>query len=286
MWGCVMLFKRKVKINIDIAGKQKVYEHSAEDKTLKIDFNIQKSMGQAESAQISIVGLPLNDIQELTTKFDYDEKGEASAKKNAVTIEAGYEEDYGIIFVGAVMEAKPNIASADFGVDMKLQGGYYAITKRESISLKNATLQDIAKVIADAYSYKLDFQAENKDIGDYSWNGAYSNQAQFRHFQKNYGVKAWLENGVLFVSDKDKPKKQTRALEIDCESGLIGQPEPLGKGINFTTLLRPSLHIGNNINMKFTKFPMLNGQYGIISINHKGSNYGGEFYSACQGQKL
>lgn len=279
-----MLFKRKLKLTIEIGGVQKIYEHTADDYSLSITFNIQKALDSEETGQISIIGLNLNDIQELTTKFDYNEKGEASAKKNLVVLEAGYEDDYGMIFCGAVVEAKPNIASADFGVDLRCQGGYYAITKREPISLKECKLSDIAKVIANAYECTLDFQAEDKDIGDYSWNG--STQGQFQSFIKNYGVKAWLENGVLFVSDTDKPNKKTRATFIDSESGLIGQPEPTGKGLNFTTLLRPSLKLNNQIKLEFAKFPMLNGQYNIMSINHKGGNYGNEFYSVCQGLKV
>lgn len=279
-----MLFKRIVKLTIEIGGVQKVYEHTADDKSLKIDFNIQKSLNKEESGSFTIIGLPLSDIQELSTSFDYNEKGEASAKKNLLVLEAGYEDDFGMIFCGAVMEAKPKIDSADFGVDLKAQGGYYAITKREPISLKDCKLSDIAKTIANAYDMTLDFQAEDKDIGDYSWNG--STHGQFESFIKNYGVKAWCANSVFYVADKDKPDKQTRAIEIDCESGLIGQPEPTGKGLNFTTLLRPSLKINTQINMKFTKFPMLNGQYNIMSIQHKGSNYDGEFYSVCQGLKV
>lgn len=279
-----MLFKRIVKLTIEINGTQKVYEHRAEDANLKIEFQITKSLDKEEVGQFSITGLPLNDIQNLSTQFDYDKDGNATAKKNLLVLEAGYEDDFGMIFCGAVMEAKPNISSADFGVDLKAQGGYYAITQREPISLKECKLSDIAKTIADAFGTSLNFTAEDKDVGDYSWSG--STQAQFKQFVKNYGVKAWIDNNVLCVADKNKANTKTQAIKIDCESGLIGQPEPTGKGLNFTTLLRPSLKINSQILMEFTKYPMLNGQYNIMSIQHKGSNYGDEFFSVCQGLKL
>ena len=162
-----MLFKRKLKLTIDIAGQKKTYEHDTENHSLNINFNIQKALQKAETASIDIIGLPLNDIQELSTKFDYTKK---TIKPNFVMIEAGYDSDFGVIFKGATTQALPSLNGADFTLSLKAQGGYYAITKYEPISLKQAKLKDLAQAIANIFEYNLRFNATNKDIGDVTFS--------------------------------------------------------------------------------------------------------------------
>ncbi|RDU70427.1 hypothetical protein CQA66_08440 [Helicobacter aurati] len=275
-----MLFKRKLKLTLEIDSDIKVYEHTSEKNNIKVTFNVKKAVDSIDIAQISIIGLNLKDIQNLSTKFDYDN---GTAKMNKIILQAGYESDYGIIFSGAIIEAKPNLDNADFVLDLQASAGYYKVTtKREPISIKEAKLRDIAQTIADGYGYTLDFAATDKVIGDYSFIGSASQQ--FKLFAKDYNVKAWIENGVLFVSDKNKPS-QKQGIMISNDSGLIGNPKPTSVGCDFVTLLRPSIQVGTILTCKFEKFPMLNRSYEVAALTHRGSNYDNQFFTEIQGLK-
>ena len=144
-----MLFKRKLRLNIEINGILKEYEHTSENTSLKINFNIKKARGTEENATFSIVGLSLTDIQELSTKFDYSN---GKVKPNRIFLEAGYQNDFSKIFDGAIVDCEPKLDGADFILDIKAQAGFYNSTiKREPVSISNAKLSDIARNIAENY---------------------------------------------------------------------------------------------------------------------------------------
>lgn len=275
-----MLFGRRIRVTIEVDGKQKVYEHSMQEKSLAMRFDIQKKLDAEENANVEITGLPMQDIQKLSTSFDYKT---GKVAPNFLAVEAGYEEEFGLIFKGAITSAVPTLDSPDIGLKLQAIGGYYAITQRCSVSIKQAKLSDIAKSIAEGYGgVMLDFQATDREVGDYTWRGTV--QAQFANFTKSYRVKAWLENGVLYVGDKDKPKKNAGIL-LDNESGLIGHPTPTAEGASILSLLRPGFTLRQKIDCKFEKLPMLNASYEIRALQHTGGNYLRDFYTKIEGLK-
>lgn len=270
-----MLFGRKLKLLIQIDKDLKEYTD------LRINFNVNKGKAKEEKANITIYGLNLIDIQKLCTNFDYKS---GKSKPNKIILEAGYQNDFGKIFDGAIMECEPKLGGADYQVNIKAQAGFYnGSVRREPISIINAKLSDIARSIASQYNVALQFECTDKEVGDYSFNGSVKDQ--FAKFTKEYGVKAWVENGILTITDKDRPKN-TQATLLRNDSGLIGDPIPTAKGVNLVTLLRASFSIGSKLKCEFTKFPSLNGDYQILTLTHKGSNYGNDFTTQVEASKL
>jgi hypothetical protein len=86
-----------------------------------------------------------------------------------------------------------------------------------------------------------------------------------------------------------------KAVVVSPDSGLIGLPTQIPKGVSFQTLLDPRLIFDvppRNVILRNTEVkglqqnynalpPMLDseGQYRIISVNHRGDTRGGEWYS-------
>lgn len=268
----MLLFDRRLKVIIEIGKQTKSYEHSSSQTSLKIDFNIQKQIDKQESAQISITGLNLKDIQNLSTKFDYKTK---KVIENKIILQAGYANQLNTIFNGNIVEAKPNL-SADFVLNLQAVAGFYKTTiKREPVSIVDATLFDVFKNIANDLDVALDFSIANKKIGNYSYVG--SAAVELKKIAKYYNVFAWLENGMLFVADSKTSK--TGVTLINSETGLVGNPQPMANGCSIVTLLQPNITLNSIVKCEFKKFYMLNGNYKVIAINHKGSNYGNEFVS-------
>lgn len=268
----MLLFDRRLKVIIEIGKQTKSYEHSSSQTSLKIDFNIQKQIDKQESAQISITGLNLKDIQNLSTKFDYKTK---KVIENKIILQAGYANQLNTIFNGNIVEAKPNL-SADFVLNLQAVAGFYKTAiKREPVSMVDATLFDVFKNIANDLNVGLDFSVPNKKIGNYSYVG--SAAVELKKIAKYYNVFAWLENGMLFVADSKTSK--TGVTLINSETGLVGNPQPMANGCSIVTLLQPNITLNSIVKCEFKKFYMLNGNYKVIAINHKGSNYGNEFVS-------
>lgn len=276
-----MFWNREVNLTITLNGVIKKY-----DNNIRIDFQIQKSTGGlGESANITIFGLNLDDIDFLAKSISYDMNPAGQMRANSlIQLEAGYINNKNIIFIGNMTEALPNVDSATYSIQIKAISCYNAkiIGSYSNISLQNATLQSVCDTIAKGLGYSLDFLATNKNIGDYSYYG--DPISQLLDFRKAYGkeLEIYTDNKILYVVDVNK-SNNTPIVNISGDSGMIGSPQPMFKGVVVKTLLMPSLSLGGKFSLQSEKLPSLNGIYQIQTLKHKGSNKSDEYISEIEG---
>lgn len=274
------LFKRCYKLSIDIGNIRKTYQElSGDDVSLKIDFDVDMSVnGSFSKGNITIIGLPQNDIALLSTNRNKD----GTLKPSKLSLEVGYLNILGQILQGNIIEAEANFTAPDQSIRLGVMSAYESGQTQTSASLaKNATFRDIAQAVASAnkLTLKYDLSIPNKVIGDYSFRGTPFQQVQRLREYMPDDVDIAIRNDILEVKNKKAPAS-ARKIKIDSDSGLIGDPAPTLQGCNIRTLLNPALKVNDYVELKSARIPQLNGLYRIIELKHRGTNRGDLWESA------
>lgn len=274
------LFKRCYKLSIDIGNIRKTYQElSGDDVSLKIDFDVDMSAnGSFSKGNITIIGLPQNDIALLATNRNKD----GTLKPSKISLEVGYPNILGQILQGNIIEAEANFTAPDQSIRLGVMSAYESGQAQTTASLaKNATFRDIAQAVASAnkLTLKYDSSIPNKVIGDYSFRGTPFQQVQRLREYMPDDVDIAIRNDTLEVKNKKAPAG-AKKIKIDSDSGLIGDPAPTLQGCNIRTLLNPSLSVNDYIELKSARIPQLNGLYRIIELKHRGTNRGDLWESA------
>lgn len=274
------LFKRCYKLSIDIGSIRKTYQElSGDDVSLKIDFDVDMSAnGNFNKGNITIIGLPQNDIALISTNRNKD----GTLKPSKLSLEVGYPNILGQILQGNIIEAEANFTAPDQSIKLGVMSAYESGQSQTTASLaKNATFKDIAQAVASAnnLTLKYDSSIPNKVIGDYSFRGTPFQQVQrLREYMPN-DVDIAIKNDTLEVKNKKAPAG-AKKIKIDSSSGLIGDPAPTLQGCNIRTLLNPAISVNDYVELKSARIPQLNGIYRILELKHRGTNRGDLWESA------
>lgn len=136
-------------------------------------------------------------------------------------------------------------------------------------------LSNIAKNVANDLGLKLDFQATEKQISNYSHSGAALKQVD--RLGTTGAVSAYINNGVLVVKDINVPLKgRTRVLNID--TGMIGIPEFTEQGIKVKMLFDNQTDLGYGLEITSIMNPAANGLYVVYKLGYEVANRDTPFY--------
>lgn len=282
-------FDRRIKLSIEIDGS--LFEISEEeflDGNLAIEFEIKKANDNYSSnGQISIIGLSVNDVSFLASAYDMT-TGEY--KKSYIKLEAGYKDNMSILLEGNIISCQADLISPDTKVILKCMAGVYNNTnsKDQSISLKDSSLEEILKKIAEINNmrYEIDKELSSKIIPVYSFHG--KPFAHIDNFVNNFSnlAKIFIDyNKIFMLKDSTSPINST-IIELANDSGLIGVPNYTPAGCEIVSLLNPSFQVNGHIKLTNTKIPKLNGIYRIMTLEFAGGNRTTNFYCNILGRLI
>lgn len=271
------VFKRVWRLQIEINGNIKTFQElDFNQKSLKIDFNIKNGIGGAFSnGDITIYNLNQNDMQFLSTCYNYSN---GNFKRNKISLEAGYRDNFGVLINGNINEADANFESVDKSINLKITGGIQNNLTNNSIQTSlngNIDFKIICEECAKKNGLSIDY---GKDIGkrvitDFSFLGSpYQYIEKLREFFKDLDI--FIDNIGASLKVQKKNSNSINRKVLNNETGLIGKPKPTWIGCNVKSLLNPSLKAGGYIDLKNEVLKDFDGRYRINEINHKGSNMG------------
>lgn len=284
-----MLFNRYFDLKIQI-GEQKERIYKGIDRMLQFDFQVTKTIGGiGEQANITLHGLPLEDIQYLCTAIRARSEG-TPLKVNTIQLTAGYLDESGIIFNGGIFDVLPSLDSSDLSVRLTCTAGLQKRSETSSesantlfeISEKNYSFLEICKKLAEKMNVPIEIRnAEDTILDSVSISKTcLQTIEELRNFKRmKYNV--YFTGGKLIVEDRHKGKGN-KIIKLSALSGLIGSPQPTIAGCNLKCLLRPTLEAGGHVEVESAKLPMVNGVYRIINLTHTGSSRGNQYYSNMQ----
>lgn len=250
-----MLDDRILNIGIEINGQMHFYDGAAG--TAKI---VKSSDSKQNSCQITIDNLLLESIDYLVTETS---PWNPSQKPKLITVMAG-RDSTGVenIYTGDITLAEPSMPP-DRRLTMKAltqNGAKYKWASRSSP--KTTQLSELCKHVASDYDLNLRFEAKDKTIANYVYNG--SAAQQIKKLEQVGDVDCFIDDDFLIVKDLGKGTRGDVRI-ISVSTGMIGPPILDDKGIKVRVLFDPSIRLGQQIEIQSEVNKAANGQYVIYN---------------------
>jgi hypothetical protein len=250
-----MFDDRELKIGIEVNGQMQFYTGAAV--TAKI---VKSSDSKQNSCQITIDNLHLDTIDYLVTETS---PWNPNQKPKLITVMAG-RKSTGVenIYNGDVILAQPSVPP-DRTLTMKAltqNGAKYAWVSRSSP--KTIQLSELCRHVANDSNLSLRFEAKDKTISNYLYNGPVAKQIQ--KLEQVGDVDCYIDDEFLIVKDLGKAMKGEVRL-ISKDTGMIGPPVLDDKGIKVRILFDPTIRLGQQIEIKSEVNKAANGQYVIYN---------------------
>jgi hypothetical protein len=236
--------------------------------SLKVIFKIKKTDAQTpNTAEVRVYNLNETTSRRIRSEF------------SKITIQAGYESNYGVIFLG-------NIKQVTYGRDNGVDS-FVDISAGDGDEAYNYAI--ISTTISSGAKQSDQVAASAKSM---SGNGIGTG------FVDNMGGQSLPRGKVMYGMARDYLRQSTQstdatwsiqdgrlqivkrsgilpsqAVVLNSKSGLIGTPEQTGNGLKARCLLNPLLKIGGRV--------MLDGDgvYRLLAVEHLGDSLGNDWYS-------
>lgn len=268
---------RIIKVSFEVKGKLKTYSSP-----FFITVNGTK-YGNALQNEADIV---IANLDKQTQDFLLTETTPYNLNNTAktITVYAG-RQSYGtsVVYIGNIVTG--NVTQPpDVGITLKCLTGNFLKTNVLGINLAGqATFQQVCLSVAQSLNATLNFQANNMNIGNYSFSGSSTNQIQF--LNSVAGVSAWLDDGVLVVKNSNQPLGNYIKL-VSASTGMIGIPQFTEQGLQVKFLFDNKVILGSLMRIKSYEYPAANGDYIIYKLGFQLSTRDTPFYYIAEGQRI
>ena len=217
----------------------------------------------------------------------------ATAKSLPVKLEAGYNGDNALLYLGEVRSGI-SFREGDADWTTKLETGDSEAQHRAHISIPVGAKTDAATVLRAI--------ARTMGVGEGNVNTAaallkargltlhgaatvISDTAAtvLTDFCRSAGLEWSIQDGRLQVLDLNKALEQ-QAVLLSAEHGMVGSPKVDHKGVlEVTALLQPDLACGRKVYMRSQE---IQGLFRITDVEYKGNTAGQEWYATIRGKRL
>lgn len=124
-------------------------------------------------------------------------------------------------------------------------------------------MSEIAAKIAKDCHVSLDFQATDKNVANWYFCGPALKQIE--RLQDAGNVKAFIDDDVLYVKDRDKALSGKLRI-LSQKTGMIGIPKATEKGLEVSYLIDGESCLGGMLRLNSKFNPSLNGDYIIEQL--------------------
>lgn len=261
---------RIVKISFEINGGIKVYQNLAISA-----IGMKYTNGLQNEAEITI-----SNLDKATQDYLLTETSPFNVNRTPknVLIEAG-RQSYGTsrIYIGNILTS--NVTQPpDIGVVLKCLTGNF---EKGNIYARNSpgsvTLNQVSAQLAQDLHVGLEFQASDKNLGNYAYAG--SAMKQINQLNAVGGINVYLNDNTLIVKDARVPFDTKAPINVlTADSGMIGIPEFTEYGIKVKYLLDNKTILGSVLRIISRVYPAVNGDYVIYKLGFEITNRDTPFY--------
>lgn len=142
-----------------------------------------------------------------------------------------------------------------------------------------APLSQVAADVAKQLGLNLQFEAADRNIGNYSYTG--SAAGQVTRLQQLGAVDAYVDDNTLVCKDKGVALANVSHV-LSEDSGMIGQVELTEYGIRVKCLLSPGVTLGGTLTINSVQNPSLNGDYTIYRTGFEIATRDVPFYDVIE----
>ena len=187
------------------------------------------------------------------------------------------------IFTGNIISATPT-QPPDIGVTMRcFTGHFFRNTIISNAQEAIAPLSGIAGDVATELGLTTVFEATDKNIKNYSFNGGA--EQQIAKIGDAGGVNAFIDDETLVVKDFNVPLSGGVRL-LSEGTGMIGTPELTELGVKVAFLLDTTTRVGSGIQIESIRYPVANGQYVIYKLTFDITSRDTPFYYIAEAKRI
>ena len=263
-----MFDDRLLQIGVEVSGALKIYEGAA----MGVKFT--KSTDPKQNAcEIWIDNMAVETIDYLVTETSPWNPNE---KPKLMTVLAG-RTSTGVqrIFTGDITSSVPTMPP-DRKLTMKAktqENNKYVWQATKSA--KTVQLSVLAKRVADDYGLRLVFQATDKTVANYLYNGPRAKQVQ--KLAEVGDIDVYIDDDALVVKDLGKAL-EGKAILISSNTNMIGVPLADEKGGKVRVMFDPNIKLGQAIQIQSDVNKSMNGQYTIYAMTGSLMSRGQDWY--------
>jgi hypothetical protein len=246
----------------------------------KIKFEIKKNIiSDKNSCRIDIYNLNESTRSKISNDID-----------SLVRVEAGYTQNAGLVNIGQgnISNVIHEFKRPDIITYIYIKDGFKAV-RNNVISLsfiENTPLSSVINALIAKINLPIRFVDYDKSIklkGGYSFIGSVSEALD--QLGEQFSFNWSIQNGEIQILNKNKSTGK-QIIFLSSTTGLVDNPEEviltkdLKKRVNseykVVSLLQPQIEVGDLIQIESK---LLNGQYKINELEHKGDTRGNEWYT-------
>lgn len=271
-----MLDLRRIRIGIEVSGQIKFYEG------LRVKVNGTKYADPMQNdCTVTVSGLNQATRDYLLTETSPFNDNRTPKR---LIVEVG-RQSTGMfrMFVGDIVSSEPS-SPPDLDVTIKAKTQNAQAGKVVSkAGPKSATLSALARQVAADLGLTLEFDAQDKNIGNYQHTGAALKQVD--KLSAAGGVVAYIDDNKLVVKDSKRPlSNRTRVLNKD--SGMVGVPKINEKGITVQFLIDAETTLGGALQIQSSINPAINGSYVINQLKFDANTHETPFFYTANCARL
>jgi hypothetical protein len=263
-----MIDLRRIRIGIEINDKLNVYEG------LRVKVSGTKFANPLQN-ECDIV---MDGLNQKTRDFILTETSPYNNNRQAkrVIIEVGrVNTGLFIVYVGDIISAEiaspPDVTLTIKAKTNNANAGKIVITNGQS----TIKLSELARTVAANNDLNLNFQAQDKNIANYSFSGAAARQID--DLQRAGNVRAYVDDKNLIVKDHDKSTKGRRRM-LSMSSGMVGIPKATEKGVEVSYLIDGESELGGQLTLDSKMNKSLNGDYTIDQLKFELASHDSPFF--------
>lgn len=208
-----------------------------------------------------------------------------SNEQKSVILEVG-RKSYGtsVLYVGDIFRVYPT-EKPDLGLELQCITGNFNKGKLVSRSGQElSSLSSIASGVATDNNLGLSFEVPDKNIASYSFTG--SANAQIVKLAELSDSDVYVDNSILYVKPKGKPKTGATVRVLNKSTGMVGTPKGTENGIKVSMLYDPVSQIGSQISLTSEINPVLDGDYTIYKLEFDITSRDGAFYLHAEANRI
>lgn len=249
---------------------------------LRIKFNTVASVsGALTEANIVIGGLQVDSMFNIATSatpwidqwYQYE-----------VIIEAGYYQNYATIFRGTILEAVPNLQSADYTITIKALSGFNAATTAYSYNQAGRVpVSKIAAIIAkdNHLAFYDGLQDDSITVNDFTIQNQ-SLPTILREISRTAPVELYADNQRLYLKRSRIALQKSPVLSIYSQN-IVGTPQPTPTGCKVKVLMQGGVQTGQNVKLYSTKYPQYEKtNFFLQTVAHSGDTCGSDWFTELE----
>lgn len=218
-----------------------------------------------------------NSLATNLTPFDYNQQRK-SVQVWAGRVSTGLFLRYQGDIVSAVPSQPPDII-------MNIRSRTMQFFKNDLVAQSyaaTAPLSQIGADIAKQMGLNLRFEATDRNIANYAYNGSVT--GQISRLQQLGPIDAYVDDGTLVCKNRGVALRNDMHV-LSQDTGMIGQVELTEYGIRVKCLLSPGVKLGGTLSLNSVQNPSLSGDYTIYRTGFEIATRDTAFYDVIEATK-